>query len=68
MRSLLLRMVLFIVALHAVAIAIWYGLDVEGRGGRVRSAYVVVWTVATVLLASYFLRRIRLIRRGYDVK
>jgi len=68
MRGYLLRMVLLVVALDAVAIALYYALGIEEASSRVRGAFVVGWTVATLLLVSFFLRRIRLLRRGYDVK
>ena len=68
MRGYLLRMVLLVVALDAAAIALYHVLDVPSQSPRLRGAFVVVWTVATLLLVSFYLRRIRLVRRGYDVK
>lgn len=68
MRGYLLRMVLLVVALDAVAIALYHLLDIPAAGPRVRGAFVVAWTVVTLVLVSSYLRRIRLVRRGYEVK
>ncbi len=68
MRGYLLRMVLLVAALHAVAIALYHALDIQHAEPRLRMVFVVAWTVATLVLVSAFLRRIRLLRRGYEVK
>lgn len=68
MRGYLLRMIALVVALDAVAIALFYGLDIRNASSTVRSTFVVVWTVLTLVLVSSYLRRIRLVRRGYDVR
>jgi hypothetical protein len=68
LRGLVLRLVLSVVALDAVAIALFYALDVATAGQRLRSVFVIVWVTVTLVVCSYFLRRIRLHRRGWTVK
>ena len=68
LRGLVLRLVLAVVALDAVAISLFYLLDIGDTGGRARSVFLIVWTVATLVVCSYYLRRIRLHRRGFGVK
>ena len=68
MRGHLLRMVLLVAALHAAGVALYYLLGIEAASSRLRGAFVVAWTVATLVLVSSYLRRIRLVRRGYEVK
>lgn len=68
LRGLVLRLVLSIVALDALAIGAFYALGVGDGDPRVRFGFVAVWIVATLVVCSYFLRRIRLYRRGWTVK
>lgn len=68
MRGYLLRMIVLVVALDAVAVALYYALDIRSASSTVSSIFVVAWTVLTLLVVSTYLRRIRLLRRGYDVK
>ena len=68
MRRYLIRMVLLVAVLHAAAVALYFVLDIPTAAPRLRMIFVVAWTVATLVLVSAFLRRIRLVRRGYDVE
>ncbi|HEX6631871.1 MAG TPA: hypothetical protein VF048_12310 [Gemmatimonadaceae bacterium] len=64
LRRLLLRMVVAVVALDAVAIAIFYLADVRDGEPTMRTIFVGLWLAATFVLVSYFMRRIRVVRRG----
>lgn len=64
MRRQLLRMVVAVVLLHALAIAVFLLAGLDEAGGRARVAYVVVWALATFAIVASFQRRIRLARRG----
>jgi hypothetical protein len=61
-RKLLLTMVLLVVALHLVAIAIYYGFGIARRPNQLQTAFVAVWTVATLAIVLVYLKRIRQIR------
>ena len=65
LRALVLRLGLSVVALDAVAIALFYALDITTAGQRTRAVFLVVWTVVILLVCSHYLRRIRLYRKGY---
>lgn len=64
MRRLLLRMVVAVVVLHAVAIGIFLLADLETAGRSTRTAFVAVWAVAAFAVVMPFQRRIRLARRA----
>ncbi|HEY0971510.1 MAG TPA: hypothetical protein VGE02_11140 [Gemmatimonadales bacterium] len=68
LRGLVIRLVLSVVTLDAVAIALFYALGMTTADQRTRGVFVVAWTVATLLVCSYYLRRIRLHRRGWRVR
>ena len=68
LRRLLLRLVVGVAAVHGVFIAAFYLADVPSRSATVRGAFTVVWVVATFVVVSRYLRRIRLIRRGLTVR
>ncbi len=63
LRRLLLRMVLAVVAVHAVAIGLYHALEIERRPQRTRNVFVVAWTLATlpvVLVGMTSIRKVRL--------
>ena len=64
LRRLLLRMVVAVVVLDAVAIGIFYLLDIRSGPQKMRIIFVGLWLAATFVLVSYFMRRIRFTRRG----
>lgn len=61
-RKLLLTMVLLVIALHAIAIGIYYGLGIGGRTNQLQTAFVAVWTMATLAIVLVYMKRIRQIR------
>lgn len=61
-RKLLLTMVSLVVALDAVAIGLYYMLGIGGRPNQLQTAFVVVWTLATLGIVTVYMKRIRQIR------
>jgi len=61
-RKLLLTMVLLVVALHALAIAIYYVFGIAQRPNQIQTGFVVVWSLATLGIVLVFMKRIRRIR------
>ena len=61
-RKLLLTMVSLVVALDAVAIGLYYMLGIRGRPNQLQTAFVVVWTMATLGIVTVYMKRIRRIR------
>lgn len=61
-RKLLLTMVLLVVALHAIAITAYYGFGIARRPNQLQTAFIAVWTVATLAIVLVYLKRIRQIR------
>jgi hypothetical protein len=61
-RKLLLTMVLLVAALHGLAIGVYYGLHVANRPNQVQTAFVIIWTVATLAIVLVYMKRIRQIR------
>lgn len=64
MRRLLLHMMLWVLALHGTAIAIYRLAGVDAAEPRLRTGFTVVWMVATFGVVSVYLRRIRAMRRA----
>ena len=52
-----------VVALDAVAIGIYYLLDMAHRPQKTQTIFVVVWTAATAITVAFLLRRVRMARR-----
>ena len=61
-RKLLYTMVILVVALHAIAIGLYYGLGIGQRTNQLQTVFVAVWTVATLAIVLVYLKRIRQIR------
>lgn len=61
-RKLLMTMVLLVVGLHAVAIALYYGLAIARRPNQVQTGFIAVWTLATLGIVVVYMKRIRQIR------
>ncbi|MDF1506304.1 hypothetical protein [Roseisolibacter sp. H3M3-2] len=62
LRRHLMVMVLGVVAVHAVALALYYALDVEQRPAAFRRVFTGVWTVATLPVVLIGLSRVRAAR------
>ena len=58
----LLHMVLGVVAVHALAIALYYALDVPQRPPNFRRIFTGVWMVATLPVVLVGLARVRAAR------
>jgi hypothetical protein len=63
-RLYLFQMVLAVVALDAVAIAVYSFAGIRTAGPDTRLAFTVIWTVATAIVVGLGLRRIRRARTG----
>ena len=59
----LLAMVLSVLALDAVAVALYYGAGLSDAGTGVRNAFTIAWTIATLFVVGMGLGRIRRERR-----
>ena len=55
----LFTMVVSVVALDAVAIALYYLAGLADAGAGVRNAFTVAWTVATLVVVGMGLGRVR---------
>jgi hypothetical protein len=62
LRRHLLVMVLGVVAVHALGIALYYGLGVERRPADFRRIFAGAWTVATLPVVLVGLSRVRAAR------
>ena len=63
-RRRLLEFVVAITALHGLAIASWYALDLEGAPIATRQAYAWVWLALSVVVTLVGLRRFHRARRA----
>jgi hypothetical protein len=52
-----------VIAVDAVAIALWLFTDLRHAGVRIQFLFTVAWTVATLAVVIVSLRKIRLLRR-----
>lgn len=64
MRGLLLRMVAWVLAIDAVAVAVYYAAHLSRADDRMRAIFTLAWSLATVAVVLTSLRRIRIARRG----
>jgi hypothetical protein len=55
-------MVVMVVVLHAIAIGIYYGLGIGQRTNQLQTAFVALWTLATLAIVLVYMKRIRQIR------
>ena len=62
LRRHLLHMVIGVLAVHAVGIALFYGLDVENRPTDFRRIFAGLWVAATLPVVLIGLSRIRAAR------
>jgi predicted membrane protein len=62
LRRHLLVMVLGVVAVHAIGVALYYGLGVENRPSNFRRIFTGIWTVATLPVVLVGLSRVRAAR------
>ena len=58
----MLRLVIAVVLLHAVAMTIYYGTGIAHGPSRTRNIYLITWSVVTAVVVGVMLRRVRLVR------
>ena len=64
LRRAALQLILGVMALHAVALSVYYLADISHTSPRVQTWFTAAWTMSTALVVALLLRRVRLIRRG----
>ncbi len=64
LRGHLVRMVVWVLAIDAVAIGAYYAADLSRADERVRTIFTLAWSLATIAVVLTSLRRIRIARRG----
>jgi uncharacterized membrane protein YeiH len=57
-----LQLVGGVLALDAVAMAVYYLAGIEHASYRTRMIFVVTWSVLTALTVAWLLRRVRIVR------
>ncbi|MEO6526483.1 MAG: hypothetical protein ABIP93_07655 [Gemmatimonadaceae bacterium] len=62
LRRAVLHLVFGVLLLDAVALSAYYLAGIEQGPPKMRTIYVVVWTVATAIVVAFLLRRVRLAR------
>lgn len=61
-RKEVLRLLVLVLIVHSLALAVYYVADVSRMSQNVRTAFTVIWTLATLAVVLPGLRRIRLAR------
>ena len=61
-RKLLLTMVSLVVALDVVAIGLYVRVGVARRSNQIQTAFVAIWTLATLGIVLVYMKRIRQLR------
>ena len=64
LRRATLQLIVGVVALDAVALAIYYLGGIDHASVNTRQTFVVVWTVATAITVAVLLKRVRTARFG----
>lgn len=64
MRGLLIRMVAWVLAIDAVAVAVYYGAHLSRADEKTRMVFTFTWSMVTIAVVLTALRRIRIARRG----
>jgi hypothetical protein len=62
LRRAVLHLVIGVVALDAIALAIYYLADIAHAASRTQTIFVIAWSVATALVVAVLLRRVRAVR------
>ncbi|MGZ8456627.1 MAG: hypothetical protein ACXWZ4_08530 [Gemmatirosa sp.] len=62
LRRHLMHMMIGVLAVHAIAIALYYGLDVEQRSPNFRRIFTAIWMLATLPVVLVGLARVRAAR------
>lgn len=64
MKKYLLRLVVAVVVLDSVVIGVYYALHIADRPVRAQQTFIAVWVVATLLIVTTLMKKIRQARRG----
>ena len=62
LRRAVLRLVVSVVMLDAVAMTIYYGAGLAHGPARTRNVFLIGWSVVTAILVGVMLRRVRKVR------
>jgi len=62
LRRAVLRLVMAVVLLDAVAMTIFYGAGLAHAASRTRNAYLIAWSIATAIVVGVLLRQVRKVR------
>jgi drug/metabolite transporter (DMT)-like permease len=62
LRRAVLHLVIGVVALDAIAMAIYYLAGIAHTPSRTQTIFVIAWSVATALVVAVLLRRVRAVR------
>ena len=62
LRRAVLRLVIGVVVLDAVALAIYYLAGIDHAPSRTQTTFVITWSVVTAVLVAFLLRRVRAVR------
>jgi uncharacterized integral membrane protein len=64
----LLMLVAMVAAVHSIAIAVYYGLHVADRPLKTQQVFVGAWVIATLIVITPMMKRIRRARRRMSRK
>ena len=62
LRRAVLQLVMGVVLLDAVAMTIFYGVDIAHGPTRTRTIFLIGWSIVTAILVGILLRRVRKVR------
>lgn len=62
LRRAVFNLILAVVALDAVALAIWYFAGISQKNDQTQMIFTVIWTIATALTVAVLLKRVRAVR------
>jgi hypothetical protein len=62
LRRAVLKLVMSVILLDAVAMTIFYGADIAHGPTRTRNIFLIAWSIVTALLVGILLRRVRKVR------
>jgi putative Mn2+ efflux pump MntP len=58
-RKYLITLIVAVVALDAVVLGIYYGMHIQERPVRTQQTFVAVWVVATLLVVTTIMKKMR---------
>jgi hypothetical protein len=63
LKAYLLKLVVGVAVLDAVAIGLYYGLHIADRAVNTQEVFIAVWVVLTLVIVTTMMKRIRQARR-----